>query len=296
MYDDNMVRTTEQLRHQGPTGVSRRRTRISDAETEERMIQAALDLVADAGLTVSLDHLSMETVIARADVSRTSAYRRWPFKDLFLADLLVAVARHTDLSAEPPGLVDDLKALIDAADLTRAESRRDLLIEALRRSSATEFERLLSSPRWRTYIALSATVTGLPAGPIRDAASAAILDAERRFAERRGGVYRNLARMIGYRPRGLDPDTGFELMASASGAVMTGYIVRALVNEDLVIASRPLAAFGSRHVAAWTVPTYGLTAVFEAFLEPDPDASWSESAIVERRRLWTTTADSLYLM
>jgi AcrR family transcriptional regulator len=294
MYDGLMVRTTQELRHQGPTGVSRRRTRISDTETEERMIQAALDLVADAGLTVSLDHLSLETVIARADVSRSSAYRRWPFKDLFLADLLVAVARHTDLSAEPPGLVDDLKALIVAADLTSTESRRDVLIEALRLSSGTEFERLWASPRWRTYIALSATVTGLPAGPIRDAASAAILDAERRFAERRGGVFRNLARMIGYRPRGLEPDTGFELMASASGAVMTGYIVRALVNEDLVTAARPLAAFGSRQVADWTVPAYGLTAVFDAFLEPDPDASWSPEALADRRRLWEQTADSLY--
>jgi AcrR family transcriptional regulator len=296
MYDDDMVRTTEQLRHQGPTGVSRRRTRITDAETEERMIQTALDLVADTGLTVSLDHLSMETVIARADVSRSSAYRRWPFKDLFLADLLVAVARHTDLSAEPPGLVDDLKALIGAADLTSAESRRDLLIEALRLSSGTEFERLLTSPRWRTYIALSATVTGLPAGPIRDAASAAILGAERRFAARRGGVYRNVARMIGYRPRGLDPDTGFELMASASGAVMTGYIVRALVNEDLVSTARPLAAFGSSQVADWTAPAYGLTAVFDTFLEPDPDASWSPEALADRRRLWEQTADSLYEM
>jgi hypothetical protein len=43
MCDGLMVRTTEELRHQGPTGVSRRRTRITDTETEERMIQAALD-------------------------------------------------------------------------------------------------------------------------------------------------------------------------------------------------------------------------------------------------------------
>ncbi|PKQ23266.1 MAG: hypothetical protein CVT65_09125 [Actinobacteria bacterium HGW-Actinobacteria-5] len=62
--------------------------------------------------------------IARADVSRSSAYRRWPYKDLFLADLLVALARATDLSAEPPGLVEELLALIEAADLTSARARR----------------------------------------------------------------------------------------------------------------------------------------------------------------------------
>jgi len=198
------------------------------------MLEAALALVESQGLTVSLDHLSLENVIARADVSRSSAYRRWPYKDLFLADLLVAVARDTDLTVEPPGLVDALRALIASADLSDGQARRDLLIEALRMSSASEFERIWLSPRWRTYLALSATVTGLPAGPIREAAASAVLDAERRFASRRAGVYRNLAAMIGYRiSGGLDAEAGFEFMASTSGAVMTGYVVKALVDEQL---------------------------------------------------------------
>ena len=110
------------------------------------MLEAALALVESQGLTVSLDHLSLENVIARADVSRSSAYRRWPYKDLFLADLLVAVARDTDLTIEPPGLVDELRALIASADLSDAQARRDLLIEALRVSSASEFERIWLSP------------------------------------------------------------------------------------------------------------------------------------------------------
>jgi AcrR family transcriptional regulator len=259
------------------------------------MLEAALALVESQGLTVSLDHVSLENVIARADVSRSSAYRRWPYKDLFLADLLVAVARDTDLTIEPPGLVDELRALIASADLSDAQARRDLLIEALRVSSASEFERIWLSPRWRTYLALSATVTGLPAGPIREAAAAAVLGAERRFASRRAGVYRNLAAMIGYRiSGGLDAEAGFEFMASTSGAVMTGYVVKALVDEQLATATRGLAAFGSTKTAEWNVPTYGLTAVFNAFLEPDPDAEWTPDAIAARRRMWEQTADTMY--
>lgn len=277
-----------------PTGVARRRTRISDAETGHRMLAAAAELVAEQGLTVSLDHLSLEAVIGRANVSRSSAYRRWLFKDLFLADLLVAVARDTELSVDPPGLVQELGALIDAADLTDPGARRTLLIEALRRSAAAEFGRMWSSPRWRTYLALSATVTGMPAGPIRASASGAILDAESRFAARRERVYRNLAAIIGYRPRGgLDADACFPLLASTSGAAMTGYIVRALVNPDLVVATRTLAAFGSTEPAGWTAPAYGLTAVFDAFLEPDPDTDWSPAALAVRRELWDETAAEL---
>jgi AcrR family transcriptional regulator len=261
------------------------------------MLEAALLLVESQGLTVSLDHLSMESVIARADVSRSSAYRRWPYKDLFLADLLVAVARETELSVEPQGLVDQVTDLIAGADLTDAQARRDLLIEALRLSSGAEFDRIWGSPRWRTYVALSATVTGLPLGPIREAAAGAVLDAEARFVSRRARVYRNLAGMIGYRiSDGVDPDMGFELMSSTSGAVMTGYVVKALVDEELATTTRRLAAFGSSKAADWTVPMYGLTAVFDAFLEPDPDADWAPDAIAARRQLWAETARGLYEM
>ena len=39
-----------------------------------------------------LDHLSFEDAIREADVSRTAAYRCWPHKDAFLADLAVELA------------------------------------------------------------------------------------------------------------------------------------------------------------------------------------------------------------
>jgi hypothetical protein len=137
-------------------------------------------------------------------------------------------------------------------------------------------------------------VTGLPAGPIREAAAAAVLDAEKRFASRRAGVYSNLAAMIGYRiSGGLEAEAGFGFMASTSGAVMTGYVVKALVDEQLATDTRRLAAFGSTETAEWNVPTYGLTAVFNAFLEPDPDADWTPDAIAARRQMWEQLADTL---
>jgi AcrR family transcriptional regulator len=45
------------------------------------------------GLTVSLDHISLEEVIRDADVSRSAVYRRWPYKDLFFSDLVKELAR-----------------------------------------------------------------------------------------------------------------------------------------------------------------------------------------------------------
>ena len=76
-----------------PTGLGRRGRRLPDRETERRMLQAAMAMVHRTGLTVSLDHISFEDVIRDADVSRSSVYRRWPYKDLFFSDLVRELAK-----------------------------------------------------------------------------------------------------------------------------------------------------------------------------------------------------------
>ena len=70
------------------------------------MLQAAARMVSSAGLTVSLDHISLEDVIRTADVSRSTVYRRWPHKDLFFSDLVKELAR----TATPTILADESRA------------------------------------------------------------------------------------------------------------------------------------------------------------------------------------------
>ena len=81
---------------QAPTGLARRSRRLSDRQTEERMLQAAVAMVHRTGLTVSLDHISFEDVIRDADVSRSTAYRHWPYKDLLFSDLVKELAGAVD--------------------------------------------------------------------------------------------------------------------------------------------------------------------------------------------------------
>ena len=88
-------------RSQAPTGFARRSRRLSDQETEKRMLHAAMAMVNRTGLTVSLDHLSFEDIIRDADVARSAVYRRWPYKDLFFSDLVKELAK----SATPTGVV-----------------------------------------------------------------------------------------------------------------------------------------------------------------------------------------------
>ena len=51
---------------EGPTGLARRGRRLSDRETEQRMLRTAVAMVRRDGLTVSLDSISLENVIRDA--------------------------------------------------------------------------------------------------------------------------------------------------------------------------------------------------------------------------------------
>jgi AcrR family transcriptional regulator len=143
---------------QAPTGLARRGRRLSDQETEQRMLQTAMAMVHRYGLTVSLDHISLEEVIRDADVSRSAVYHRWPYKDLFFSDLVKELAR----SATPTILGDELalirRLVAERLDwLDTPELRHALVIELIRQLALLDFQALYGSTRWRTYLALHAT-------------------------------------------------------------------------------------------------------------------------------------------
>lgn len=214
---------------QTPTGATRRRIRISDAETERRMLDAALEMIAVRGMSVSLEHLSLEEVIATAGVSRSSAYRRWPYKDLFFSDLLVELARSTNLEDEGAEPLRQAQALLAAR---------------------------------RTYIALNATFLGLPDGDLRRTVGAALAQTEQRFTTHRAQVAAEMTDVLGYRlvPPLTAPD-GFELMASAVGSAITGLVIKALASPQLVAERRLLRAFGSTRPAEWSLPAFVIVGV-----------------------------------
>ncbi|WP_024285147.1 helix-turn-helix domain-containing protein [Cellulomonas sp. KRMCY2] len=241
------------------------------------MLDAALSLMGERGMSVSLEHLSLEEVIRAAGVSRTSAYRRWPYKDLFLSDLLLELARGNDLGEVSLPLADAVSDLLAdrATELHTEAGRRDFGVELLRTASQSDLERISTSVHFRTYIALRATFLGLPDGELRGAVGAALSETERRFTAGRAAVFAETAGLLGYRiAPPLTGRDGFELVARAVGATMTGMVVAALADPDLVSETRTLRAFGSSRFAEWSTPAFVLTGIVVAHLEPDPDVQW----------------------
>src|SRR4051794_15066203 len=166
-----------------PTGAARRRVRISDEETGRRMLAAAVALIGERGMSVSLEHLSLEEIIQAAGVARSSVYRRWPYKDLFFSDLLVELANGPVLTRDNSTVARVLaehltRELARPAGADPEQDRVDFFVELLRVVFDLDFAQVLGSPQWRTSIALHATLLGLPDGRLRRQIGTALAGAE----------------------------------------------------------------------------------------------------------------------
>lgn len=259
----------------------------------DRMLDVAVERISREGMTVGLDHVRMEEVIAAAGVSRASAYRRWPRREDFLADVLVAVVRRTTLVPEGPEDIARLLALIETARprLTDPQVRRDLVVEGLRVSVDADVRRILASPAFRTYLSVSATCAGLADDGVRTAVSAALARTEADFTARRAGVYANLAVMIGYRP--VEPGA-VEALASAAGMLMSGIQLRAIARPEWLDERIEARLFGQSAPAAWSMPERHVVGCVLAHLEPDPDAAWDDAAVATRLGRMAETIAELY--
>lgn len=272
-----------------PTGLARRPRRLPDTETERRMLDAAVRMVHSGGLTVSLEHISFEDVIRDADVSRSSAYRRWPHKDLFFSDLVKQLAREATPATILHDEIDKLRR-VASRHLDWLETpglRRGLLVELIRELSVLDFEALYGSAQWRTYIALQATFMSLPDGEVRDQVQSALAQSEHDRIARIAKAWEYLASLLGYRLRPEAAGT-YETPVILADATMRGLIVIALSTPEL--AARRIAAspFGAASTNEWSLPALGLASIASAFLEPDPAVEWDAERVVSVRRALST--------
>jgi AcrR family transcriptional regulator len=255
------------------------------------MLRAAIDMINRTGLTVSLDHIRFEDVIRDADVARSTAYRHWPYKDLFFSDLVKELA-----GTASPAIINNEISLVrqilsEHEDWLRTPRlRRSLILELIRQVAPQDFRDTLASPGWRTYLALLATFSSLSDGELRDQVQAALAQAEADHVARVAQAWSQIAGLLGYRLRPVLA-TSFDTLATLLNAMMRGLIVTAPSTPEIATRTTVARPFGAAGEGAWSLPATGMASIAMAFLEPDPAAEWDDQRLTEIHRAldaWVT--------
>jgi len=273
------------MRHETapPTGLARRGVRLSDEETARRMLGTAVAMVRRAGLTVSLEHMAMEDIIREARVARSAAYRRWPYKDLFLSDLVRELAREA-----PDGLVAEELSMLRAIAASRlgrldtAEARQALVLELVRELAVLDFESIAGSTQWRTYLGLHATLLSLPEGDLRRDVQAALARSEEAHAASVARAWSLVCGLLGFRLRP-DLDATFATLAALVMATLRGLALTAVALPAMGQLRLAAAPPGAEAPAPWSLPGLAVASLVSTFLEPDPEVVWDERRAGELR-------------
>ena len=256
---------------------------MSEEESADRMLRAAVAMLGRDGLTVGLDHVSLDEVIREAGVSRSAVYRRWPYKDLFFRDVVIELAR-----TAAPGIFDREVRLLrqvvaeHEAWLDTPELRAALVAELVRQLALLDFEVLYGSPAWRTYLTLNAAFLSIADGEAREQVRVALAESEQGHIAGVAAAWELLAGLFGFRLRP-SAGTSFETLARLLDASLRGLVLAAL--SDLSVVTRRVQARppGALEEGDWSLPALSFASIAWGLLEPDPAVVWDEERIATVR-------------
>jgi AcrR family transcriptional regulator len=260
-------------------GGTARAPKLDDNQIRDAMLTAGAQLVDQTGgLTVSLGHLSYETIIANAGVSRSAAYRLWPYKDEFYVELVEKLAgpdwQHSsninDASIE---LAERL--LTEArSDLATPAGRQGVLRQGIRQVVELNFNDIVVSTRWRTYVAITATLLSTPDGHDKARVLTALRAAEQDFVNTMAQFYEAIFTALGYRLR--PPFDSWELLTSIAASLLEGIALRQQALPEFT--DRRFSIDGPDGTEDWSLPALAYMTLIEQMVEPDPDFDPQRSA------------------
>ncbi len=212
-----------------------KRQRLSSEETRERLIRAGYAALADVGISVGLDAVSLEQAIRDSGVSRSSAYAVWSDDDelapqeSFQREVLGrAMGHRVEATREFRERLEQTYAE-HGQTMTPLELRREI-VRVVGNSHVQAIEQIVE---WRIVIALRAILLSAPPGG-RDERLLTWLRASERAGrlETITSIYRPATKMLQMVPRPEYGDAAFHYAEAAAASLTEGLAVRSALKVD----------------------------------------------------------------
>ena len=266
-----------------------RSERLSDHETAERMLATGVRRVQDEGLRISFDLLRFEELIVEASVARSAVYRRWPTKHHYYADLLRRLAAHQfpAAAAYRDASVAFIKEQFEAirARLATEAGRRQVSVEMCRVLAQRTFETLTSSPNWKVYLTLTATVATLPTeGSLQTDLQTSLREAEVEFFAEMAEMFGMFMVALGHRLRpDLPPGISLQAISRIGLSILEGLSLHDITSPDTTT-SWTGDPFHAEEVTEWTLAGIGFASAMTTLFEIDPEdgGDWSAEKVDAR--------------
>lgn len=266
-----------------------RSERLTDHETAERMLATGVRRVQDEGLRISFDLLRFEELIVEASVARSAVYRRWPTKHHYYADLLRRLAAHQfpAAAAYRDASVAFIQEHVDRVRVGMAtqDGRRQIAVELCRVLAQRTFELLTSSPNWKVYLTLTATVATLPTeGSLQTDLRTSLREAEAEFFTEMAEIYEMFMTALGHRLRpDLPAGVSLQAVARIGLSILEGLSLHDITTPDATGSWRG-DPFDAGEVTDWTPASIGFTSAMTSLFEIDPDqgGDWDDQMVEDR--------------
>lgn len=252
-----------------------RRQRLSAEEASERLINAGLEALAEQGLSVGLDAVSLERAVRDAEVPRSSAYAIWSTDDEYAPQELFQRAVLRRAADDRTSTIEKLIATSARVYEANADSMtsRELLSELIRvggRQNAFDVAHTLS---WQLVIAVRAILQS-GAGGIDDELIAWMNDSEEEVRESTiAEVYRPFVEMLSLRPRPEYGELAYQYGEIAASSLTEGLAMRYQLraNEYLDGITHPGAEESD---PKWSLYSLMFEQIVQLFFEPADGSGW----------------------
>jgi AcrR family transcriptional regulator len=251
-------------------GLPGRPGRTTPDTIRRRMLDTALDLVRDQGMSVQIFGLHFDDVIGAAGVPRSSAYRIWSSKDLFFADLL------DETAALATRQLSDRDALRLAVEIVASrpelhgtpDGRLHLIHEVIRVVLEQNYYATIDSFGWQSFLSLAAVVLTNKDGQSMRRVETTLREGGERFVAEMAAFHESVTSLLGFSLRN-DFEGGYRLYAVLGSSMVEGLAIRHLSNPSVTDNFYHGLSTLSEERAEWAPSAIGFLAIFNQLLEAD---------------------------